>query len=490
LSWRGPAQGGLYTKIAAYDGTTAVDISDYTSHSINNSSSSTCEQFLLNKPSFNAANAAMPVVLSWFKAASANYYKILVASDESFSTIVYCDSGIVDTFKTVGGLDQSTRYYWKLMAHNGTGYYATSQTWYFNTGFINNGQAPTYNLTARNIIMGMNQVEFDIYVEHTNPPASFEYAVGQYFLNFNNSIANGGTLTYEMVSSSLPSVLRPINPTILNGNILGLAPNSPPGAGFGYNMTDNGTPGTRIATMRLRTSAAEFAAVPLNLSWRNGSEAGYFTKIFAYVGTTPTDVTTEITTASTHSVYFSFPGNAAAAEIKILLEAYYNSVTGTMNMADTVTAYLRSTTAPYPVIDIARSVIDAATFKGNFLFANASSGIYYIQIIQRNSIETWSKAGGEPYTAGTSMYYDFTSDASKAYGNNLRNVGSKWAVISGDVNQSGNINLTDIIKVSNDGKAFSTGYVSSDVNGDNIVNLTDLVFTYNNSTLFAAKVSP
>jgi len=76
-------------------------------------------------------------------------------------------------------------------------------------------QAPTYELTARNFEVTSdteNQLEWDIYMSHTNFPTTFEYSGGQYYFNFNPDIANGGILTYSIVGSDLPQHMQPRNP--------------------------------------------------------------------------------------------------------------------------------------------------------------------------------------------------------------------------------------------------------------------------------------
>ncbi len=305
LNWSIQAQGNFYTIIFAYVGGTATNITTDVTHMLQVSSSLTCEKFLLSRPLYNSPTNPLPITFSWGRALNAIYYRLQVSTDHNFSSYVFNDSGIVDTFKTISGLAQSTRYFWRVSAWNSTNYYATTDTWYFNTGFPNNSQTPTYNLTARNFIFtnpNDNQIEFDIYIEHTNPPSTFEYAVGEYFFDFNPLIANGGTLTYEIVGSDLPLNMQPRNP-LANGSILYLAANNSPGAGFGYNMTNNGFPGTKIVRMRLTTSAPHFAYEPLNLAWRNSSSGVPYTAIFSYVGLT----TTDITTPATHSVEYNGP---------------------------------------------------------------------------------------------------------------------------------------------------------------------------------------
>jgi hypothetical protein len=59
--------------------------------------------------------------------------------------------------------------------------------------------------------------------------------------------------------------------------------------------------------------------------------------------------------------------------------------------------------------------MDSTTFSGSFIFANAANGTYYIHLKHRNSIETWSKSGGEVYNTGNLNSYDFTTSDAQAF---------------------------------------------------------------------------
>lgn len=161
-------------------------------------------------------------------------------------------------------------------------------------------QNPQYVLNATNFSYFQNKIEFDIYISQLNAPVYFEYAGGQYYFNFNPSIANGGTLSYSIIGSDLPAALRPRGPQVYNSQ-LRLAINSFPGASLGYDMTNNGSPGTKIVRMRLQTSAATLSSEPLNLSWRNPPvppAINPVTKIYSYVD----NVNTQITTPENHLI--------------------------------------------------------------------------------------------------------------------------------------------------------------------------------------------
>ncbi|HMS32807.1 MAG TPA: glycosyl hydrolase [Ignavibacteria bacterium] len=181
------------------------------------------------------------------------------------------------------------------------------------------------------------------------------------------------------------------------------------------------------------------------------------------------------------------------AVIKLAQEGFYNPVTNKLNIRDTVSVYLRNALSPFNLVDSARSVIDSVDFSGSFLFSNAPVGTYYLQIKHRNSMETWSRAGGESFTPEAAFSYDFSSASSQAFGNNMVLADSTpvmHAIYSGDIIQDGNIDLTDVIKVYNDAVAYSTGYNISDLNGDYQTDLSDVIIVLNNSNNFVNRISP
>ncbi len=180
---------------------------------------------------------------------------------------------------------------------------------------------------------------------------------------------------------------------------------------------------------------------------------------------------------------------STALIINVISEGYFNAGSGSLNINDTMTVYLRNPAAPYQVMDSSKAVIDSINFQGAFEFENIQSGNFYIEIRSKNSIETWSRVP-RTITAGVSNHYDFTDSVNKAYGNNLTLKSGKYCIYSGDVNQDGTVDLTDLIIVYNDAVNFSSGYMSTDVNGDRIVDLTDLLITYNNSANFVSRIIP
>ncbi|MEZ4690188.1 MAG: aryl-sulfate sulfotransferase, partial [Ignavibacteria bacterium] len=180
-------------------------------------------------------------------------------------------------------------------------------------------------------------------------------------------------------------------------------------------------------------------------------------------------------------------------DLKIAMEGFYDNANNTLNMSDTVTVYIRNITAPFDIIDTSKAVIDSATFIGNFKLKNTPTGNFYITVKHRNSLETWSKTGGELFSNGFTVNYDMTNLSSKAFGNNLTQVDASpvvFATYSGDVNKDSFIDLTDVVYIYNDAVNFATGYIISDVTGDNITDLADVLIAFNNSGKFVSVVKP
>lgn len=176
---------------------------------------------------------------------------------------------------------------------------------------------------------------------------------------------------------------------------------------------------------------------------------------------------------------------AISFNIKAGIEGFWN---GAVQVSDTVKCHLRNSTAPFNEAGVASAVLNNSG-NGTFTFNNISSGSYYLEITHRNSIETWSSQPLNVQQSGT-YNYDFTTSASQAYGNNLVLKSGRYCNYSGDVNQSGEVNLTDLIETNNSSSVFQNGYFPTDINGDNFTDLSDLTKVYNNAVIFVAKITP
>jgi hypothetical protein len=165
------------------------------------------------------------------------------------------------------------------------------------------------------------------------------------------------------------------------------------------------------------------------------------------------------------------------------MQGFYN---GSTMISDTVKIKLRN--ASFSVVDSNSAVLSSSGI-GTFTFMNAENGTpYWIDITHRNTVETYS--GTTQTFISNTMSYDFTSAQSKAYGNNLIQVGTKWCFYVGDINQDGQVSLSDLIAVDNDNANYKTGYTVTDLTGDGQVTLGDLIIVDNNNANYIKKIIP
>ena len=157
-------------------------------------------------------------------------------------------------------------------------------------------------------------------------------------------------------------------------------------------------------------------------------------------------------------------------------------------VCDSITVNLSSSSSPYTTLYSVNGIINT-NGTGSFLFpAAASGGNYYIVIHHRNSIETWSAT---PITITNNVIYNFSNSSSKAYGNNLVNLESGvYGLWSGDVNQDGTINLSDLQLIESTSLNFNIGYLPYDLTGDNIPESSDYSLIENNLSFFINVIRP
>jgi len=160
-----------------------------------------------------------------------------------------------------------------------------------------NAQAPTYEaILINDVQVSDNQYEFDIYIRRTGT-TPFEAFGVQVCLLFNDAISNGGTLTstYIVGTSEMNAAQIPSNPnvaSVVDGlRVWKLAAKIVTEPGLGTIISNIGN-GTRLGRFRINTSAASFSNTSANLVWNfNQGTYGYATKISAWVGGYPTEIT-------------------------------------------------------------------------------------------------------------------------------------------------------------------------------------------------------
>ena len=164
-----------------------------------------------------------------------------------------------------------------------------------------------------------------------------------------------------------------------------------------------------------------------------------------------------------------------------MLSGYCNGTT--MNYTKNVTVELHNSTTPYTLIE-SQTVTLNTSGVGNPVFTTASNGTpYYIVLKFDNGLETWS-ATAQPFT-NSALSYNFTDLATKAYNSNMIQVGTKWCVISGDVDQDGSVGALDRSACWNDRNLVGS-YVT-DLDGDGSVGALDRSICWNNRNLAVQK---
>ncbi|MDZ4712149.1 MAG: choice-of-anchor J domain-containing protein [bacterium] len=168
--------------------------------------------------------------------------------------------------------------------------------------------------------------------------------------------------------------------------------------------------------------------------------------------------------------------------LKVLLEAI-------SPLRDTVTVNVRDTRSPFKLLESKKVYLDLLG-NVNFSMSIPSDDYkFYLSVKHRNSIETWSRDSGVVFNS-FSLNYDFSTDSSKAYGNNMKMKLGNAYIYTGDADQNGIADVSDMILIRNDLLTFATGYLKSDLNGDGFADAADILFCHNNSIRFVSAISP
>ena len=191
-------------------------------------------------------------------------------------------------------------------------------------------------------------------------------------------------------------------------------------------------------------------------------------------------------------IFFSRPEGNSKISFYGAIQGMYDPVTDT-EIPDTITVILRKNTPPYDIVDSAKNILLGPSSGQDFYFGKVHNIVpYYVEVRHRNALDTWSANPVMFSYQQTSIA--FSVDEIYAYGNNEIQVDASpynvFAFYSGDVNQDGYIDLTDVLAIYNGANNFLTGYVVTDLTGDSIVDLTDILMAYNNSAKFVSVIRP
>ena len=154
-------------------------------------------------------------------------------------------------------------------------------------------------------------------------------------------------------------------------------------------------------------------------------------------------------------------------------------------IADSITVEFHNATNPYSLVDTKKVVLNT-NGTASVLFPSSTTS-YYLAIKHRSALKTWTAT---PIQASIGTY-DFTTNASKAYGNNMTLIDTnKWALYSGDIVPDDNIDLLDLNLVEQGIEAYYYGYQVTDINGDGNVDLLDTITLDPNIADFIYAISP
>ncbi|MDP1676629.1 MAG: putative collagen-binding domain-containing protein, partial [Bacteroidota bacterium] len=87
----------------------------------------------LQLPANNSVDQTMPLTFRWNVSQGATEYRLQIATDSTFATIVLNDSTLTDTTRTVSSFQSFTKYYWRVGAKNIAGQSPFSTVWTYTT---------------------------------------------------------------------------------------------------------------------------------------------------------------------------------------------------------------------------------------------------------------------------------------------------------------------------------------------------------------------
>ena len=157
-------------------------------------------------------------------------------------------------------------------------------------------------------------------------------------------------------------------------------------------------------------------------------------------------------------------------------------------IADKLTVELHNGANYSSIVYTASNVVLNTNGTISFTIPSTYSGNYYVTIVHRNSILTTSAT---PVAFSSPVItYDFDFPG-KVYGNNIAMMlDGRYVFYSGDVNQDGLVDGSDLSDIDNLSNSASSGYLPEDVNGDGLVDGSDLSITGNNADVAIGAITP
>ncbi|MCX6156853.1 MAG: hypothetical protein NTY74_02615 [Ignavibacteriae bacterium] len=443
-----------------------------------------------------ATGVSTQPTMDWSDVSGATSYHLQISFNNTFNALALDQSGItVSTFAVGAGiLSGTTQYFWRVSASNVGGEGLWSSVFNFTTTIgapaapslvtppnnstgisltplldwnnvigattyrVQLSTSPTFTTTIVNQVTGaLSQYQITV-------PLSYNTT---YYWRANATNA-GGTSPYSEVWQFTTLITPPTAPTLL------LPVNNAVGVSLTPFMDWSDVSGATTYRIQVATNNL-FTNIVYNNATITTSEftlpSGYLigsTQYFWRVaainsgGQGPYSTVFNFTTQQTFFL-----------NLKVYLEGFYN---GTTQIKDSMKVYLRNPTTPFTLRDSSNAIVDS-TGNTSLSFAKATNGSYYIVVKHRNHLETWS-AAPQVFSTGNVTNFNFTDNITKAYGSNLKQVGSVFVIYGGDANQDGYVDPTDYTVYKS--QFGLSGYKSADFNGDSFIDGYDSPILYNN----------
>jgi hypothetical protein len=415
----------------------------------------------------------------------------------TLSTLTACPGSTVGVtvnstgFTSIGTMDLYINYDPAVMTYNST--YTTNPS--LSGSFIISS-APIPGTGLNRVLVSFTTANFgtgSTLSGSTVVTLNFTYIGGSAAISFNNT-----EFDCEFASASLePLNDSPTSTYYINGSIASSAPGT--GSISGPASVTPGTSGLVYSTTSIPNATSYIWTVPSGFTIVSGSTTSSIT-VDATLSASSGNVTVKGSNTCGNGPIASYSvSTGKQLTITLFTEGLYNG-TGLNKAQGEFGDEYPGTTADKITIKL-HDALNYSTILNTFSNINLStsgiattsvpgsySGSYYISIHHRNSIETVS-ASPVSFNSGT-INYDFTDSATKAFGDNLKDINGTFVIYGCDSNQDGSADGLDMIDVDNQSTVFASGYLNEDLNGDGSVDAIDMIMLENNAILFIASVTP
>ncbi len=142
--------------------------------------------------------------------------------------------------------------------------------------------------------------------------------------------------------------------------------------------------------------------------------------------------------------------------------------------ADTVRIAVMDATSPFGMIQEKTGILKTnGSINVTFNPPVAAGNSYYLRVLHRNSVETWSAA---PVLFSAITTYNFSTAAAQAFNANQADLGDgNFAIFTGDINHDGAVDGSDFLELDPSIQNGDGGYAIGDLNGDGAVDGSDFL---------------